>query len=63
MIKILVPIDFSDTSVNALQYAIDLFKDSMLEVTLIHVYGAQSTALMMKSIDDMRLSLLFSERD
>ncbi|HBH24670.1 MAG TPA: hypothetical protein DDY13_14775 [Cytophagales bacterium] len=51
MIKILVPIDFSDTSLNALQYATDLFKDSMLEITLVHVYGAQSTALMMKSID------------
>lgn len=51
MVKILVPIDFSDTSVNALQYAIDLFKDSMLEITLLHIYGAQSTALMMKSID------------
>jgi nucleotide-binding universal stress UspA family protein len=51
MIKILVPVDFSETSKNALQYAVDLFGGTDLEITLLHIYGTQSTALMMKSID------------
>jgi nucleotide-binding universal stress UspA family protein len=51
MLRILVPLDFSDTSINALRYAIHLFKKTTLEVTILNVYGAQSTALMMKSID------------
>jgi nucleotide-binding universal stress UspA family protein len=53
MNKILVPLDFSDTSKNALRYAINLFKGKTLEITILHIYGAQSTALMMKSIDSI----------
>ncbi len=53
MNKILIPIDFSDTSLNALFYAIDLFESSSLEITILHVYGIKSTALLMKSIDSM----------
>ncbi len=51
MNKILVPVDFSDTSSNALLYAIQLFGASSLEVTVLHIYGARSTALLMKNID------------
>ena len=51
MLRILVPVDFSDTSKNALRYAIALFEGSKLEITVLHVFGAKSTALMMKSID------------
>ncbi len=52
MNKILVPVDFSDTSTNALLYAIQLFEASNLEITLLHTYGVQSTAaLLMKNID------------
>ncbi|OZV68087.1 universal stress protein [Winogradskyella aurantia] len=53
MIKILVPVDFSDTSKNALRYATDMFQGSKLEVTILHIFGTQSTALMMKSIDSI----------
>ncbi len=53
MNKILVPVDFSDTSLNALFYAIKLFGQSPLEITVLHVYGARSTALLMKSIDNV----------
>ncbi|PRX55419.1 universal stress protein [Flagellimonas meridianipacifica] len=52
MNKILVPVDFSDTSSNALLYAIQLFGESDLEITVLHTYGVQSTAaLLMKNID------------
>ncbi|WP_370391355.1 universal stress protein [uncultured Winogradskyella sp.] len=51
MVKILVPIDFSDTSKNALRYALSLFEGNKIEITIVHIYGAHSTALMMKSID------------
>lgn len=50
MIKILVPVDFSDTSFHALYYAIDLFKPSSLELTLLHAY-ASSMAVTIKNID------------
>ena len=53
MNKILVPVDFSDTSSNALSYAIQLFGSTSLEVTILHIYGARSTALLMKNIDDV----------
>ncbi|MEO1033175.1 MAG: universal stress protein [Bacteroidota bacterium] len=53
MVKILVPVDFSETSKNALRYAIRLFDSNQLEVTILHIYGAQSTTLMMKSIDSI----------
>lgn len=51
MTKILVPLDFSEASKNALNYALNLFSSTSIEITLLHVYGAHSTALVMKSID------------
>ena len=51
MYRILVPVDFSETSKNALRYATKLFDSKNLEITILHIYGTQSTALMMKSID------------
>lgn len=53
MKKILVPIDFSEASENALFFACNLFGLSAIEVTLLHIYGTQSTALLMKSIDGL----------
>jgi nucleotide-binding universal stress UspA family protein len=53
MIKILVPVDFSATSSNALTYAIRLFGVSELEITLLHVYETRSTTMMIKNIDKM----------
>jgi len=53
MNRILVPLDFSETSLNALSYAVKLFKDAYVEITLLHIYGTQSTAFMMKSIDNV----------
>ena len=51
--SILVPIDFSDTSSNALYYAIHLFEPASLEVTLFHAYGVRSTALILRNIDGL----------
>lgn len=51
MNKILVPVDFSDTSLNALFYAIHLFKETNVEITVLNTYGASSTAFHMKSMD------------
>ncbi|MEM6516465.1 MAG: universal stress protein [Bacteroidota bacterium] len=51
MKNILVPVDFSDGASNALSYAIELFKNQDLKITLLHIFGMQSTALMMKNID------------
>lgn len=53
MNKILVPVDFSDASSNALSYAIQLFGTSSLEITVLHIYGVRSTAFLMKNIDEM----------
>lgn len=53
MNAILVPIDFSEISFNALHYAIQLFREKPLKITLLHVYGARSTALIMKNIDSV----------
>lgn len=53
MIRILVPVDFSEASKNALLYAILLFKDSPLAVTVLHIFGAKSTAFVMKNVDDI----------
>lgn len=53
MNKILVPIDFSKTSTNALAYAVDCFGPS-LEVLVLHSYDTRSrAALIMKNIDDV----------
>ncbi|MBK7409923.1 MAG: universal stress protein [Saprospirales bacterium] len=51
MNKILVPIDFSDTSLNALFYAIQLFTRSMVEITVLHTYETTSSAFHLKSMD------------
>jgi nucleotide-binding universal stress UspA family protein len=52
MNKILVPVDFSETSSNALSYAVQLFGASDLEITVLHMYGVRSGgALLMKNID------------
>lgn len=51
MNSILVPVDFSDASSNALSYAVQLFESSPMEITVLHIYGAWSTALVMKNID------------
>ena len=51
MTTILVPVDFSDTSSNALSYAIQLFGPGSLAITVLNVYGNRSTALIMKNID------------
>jgi len=51
MNTILVPVDFSDTSTNALSYAIKLFGSSPLEVTVLTIYGVESSALLMRNID------------
>lgn len=53
MNKILVPVDFSDTSSNALSYATELFGGSTTEITVLHIYGTKSTALLMKNIDSV----------
>jgi nucleotide-binding universal stress UspA family protein len=51
MNKILVPIDFSDASLNALSYATKLFTGSSLEITLLHTYKMSSNAFHMISMD------------
>lgn len=51
MIKILVPLDFSLTSTNALQYAIQLFGSKSLEITLLHSFSSNPTTMSMKNID------------
>jgi len=52
MKRILVPVDFSETSANALSYAIQLFGPSSLEIKVLHIYGELSgAAFTMKNID------------
>lgn len=51
MNKILVPVDFSDISMNALLYAIKLFGGSDFEITLLHSYEMSSNAFSVKSMD------------
>jgi len=51
MNNILVPVDFSEASSNALSYALQLFGKEAMSITLVHIFGARSTALMMKNID------------
>lgn len=53
MKKVLIPVDFSETSENALAYACKIFDKHPLEITLVNIFGATSTALMMKSIDSI----------
>ncbi len=51
MYKVLVPVDFSDTSLNALRYAVRMFKPHPLKITVLHTYGTPSSAFHMKSLD------------
>jgi len=54
MKKILVPVDYSDTSLNALNYAIRLFESQSLEITILHtcnVIRASAFSMKMKSIN------------
>lgn len=51
MNKVLVPVDFSDTSFNALLYALRLFKHSGLEITVLNTFDVNSSAFAMKSMD------------
>jgi nucleotide-binding universal stress UspA family protein len=53
MNNILVPVDFSKASSNALTYAIQVFGPTNLAITLIHFYGTRSTAFLMKNIDNV----------
>lgn len=53
MIKILVPVDFSSTSSNALLYAIKLFGSTSIEITLVHIFSSNPTTMSMKNIDDV----------
>ncbi len=53
MNRILVPVDFSDTSLNALTYATKLFGGIALEVTILHTYEVSSSAFRMKSMDSI----------
>lgn len=55
MIKILVPVDFSATSSNALRYAIHLFGSTSLEITLLHTFSINPTTMSMKNIDHVIL--------
>lgn len=51
MNRVLVPVDFSSTSLNALTYATKLFVGTALEVTILHTYEVSSSAFHMKSMD------------
>ena len=54
MRRILVPIDFSEISMNALKYAIEMFKGQPLTVTLANFYGTpKGGAFLMKNIDSV----------
>ncbi len=55
MKKIIVPIDFSDTSVNAAKYAIELAKNiADAQVTLYHVYSSISFAALTSKDENSR---------
>ena len=51
MYNILVPVDFSPTSVHALEYALDLFASYPIKVTVLHAYKSYSGAFHVKSMD------------
>ena len=51
MNKILVPVDFSDTSLNALNFAIHLFGDYQPEITIFYSYKVSRQAGYLKSMD------------
>lgn len=51
MNKILVPVDFSENSINALRYAIRLFEHTQPEIVVLTTYEASTNAFYVKSID------------
>jgi nucleotide-binding universal stress UspA family protein len=52
--KILCPVDFSETSVHALDYGLELFKNTPdLEVSLIHCFNLASRSGMFLKMDDL----------
>ena len=54
MKRILVPVDFSSTSLNALQYGIEMFREEPLQVTLANFYATpKGGAFMMKNLDSI----------
>ncbi len=55
MNRILVPVDFSQTSLNALHYAIHLFQSEPCEITVLHVFSSNPTMMALKNIDQMIL--------
>lgn len=54
MKKILIPVDFSDTSLNALSYAINLFKGQTLEITILHTYKIMSSIAYIMKIESVK---------
>jgi nucleotide-binding universal stress UspA family protein len=51
MTKILIPVDFSETSSNALWYAIRLFGKEQTQLTVMHTFRTPKGTFQMKSID------------
>jgi nucleotide-binding universal stress UspA family protein len=54
MKKTLIPVDYSDTSLNALSYAINLFKGQALEITILHTYKLMSSSAYTMKIDSIK---------
>jgi nucleotide-binding universal stress UspA family protein len=53
MKRILIPVDFSKTSENALFYTLALFSKIKVEITVLHTFRLPSTAFHLKSIDHL----------
>ena len=53
MKKTLIPVDFSDASLNALHYSIHLFGSVNHELTILHTYKPSTRAFHMISIDKL----------
>jgi len=53
MKKILIPVDFSKTSENALFFTLSLFSKFPVEITVYHSFKLASTAFHMRSIDHL----------
>ena len=51
--KILCPVDFSDSSVNAVDYALNLFQGQELEVNLVHCFNLASRSAMFLKMDEI----------
>jgi nucleotide-binding universal stress UspA family protein len=63
MYNVLVPVDFSETSLNALKYAVGMFRSHPLKITVLHTYGTPSSAFHMKSLDRVLASDAEREMD